>query len=93
MNKSMHENDDMKLEYNLSPQSMFYNGYGDYDMNKSLNIYSAHHSPFPNLIESKYSHFLPQPKFKTRRWQVGLSDKLNTKDKYRFNDDKKAEKI
>lgn len=93
MNKSMYENDNLKLDYQLSPQTMFYSGYGGQDFNKSLNLNSTQHTPFPNLIDSKYSQMVPQPRFNPRKWQVGLSDKINTKNKYKYNEEKKAEKI
>lgn len=94
MNRSMFENDNMKLENYLSPQAMFYSGYGGQNMmNKSLNLYSTQHSQFPNLIDSQFSQMVPQARFRPRKWQVGLSDKINMKDKYKYNEEKKAEKI
>lgn len=77
----------------LHAQQKAIHGYVYSNLNKSLNLPSQTHSQFPSLIDSQYYSQMNESQFRPRKWQTGLSDKLQTKQKYKSDPRKREEKI
>lgn len=89
----MRIHEDGLQDHLVSPTTMFYNGYNGGKMNKSMNMYTNNLEASSNFIDSRYNSTSLAPMVKPRKWQTGLSDKLMGKEKYKYNEYKKNEKI